>query len=367
MMHDNNIAVFFELLGAGLWEKEVRLDEYKEIDWQKVYSLASEQGVIGLVLAGLDHSNVKPPQQLLLQWIGEVQLIEQRNKAMNVFVAKLIDFLRKNDIYALLIKGQGVAQNYERPLWRSPGDVDLYLSKSNYEKAMEVLLSKAEHVEIEDKDRMHIGMTIEGWIVELHGTMHTFLSKRVNNELDNVHRDIFIGGNVRSWINDYVCVFLPRADEDAIIVFTHFLNHFYGKGIGLRQVCDWCRLLWIYKDSLDNGLLESRIRKMGLLTEWMVFESFACIYLGMPKGILLEEGEKYSRKAERLCRLIFDAGNLGHKSDESYKRRHTGLISNILTFWHRMLEYKRIVPVFPPNTLKFFIYYITNRVRYQAQ
>lgn len=58
---------------------------------------------------------------LLLQWIGEVQVIEQRNKAMNQFVAELIEKLRKADIYALLVKGQGIAQCYEKPLWRCSG------------------------------------------------------------------------------------------------------------------------------------------------------------------------------------------------------------------------------------------------------
>lgn len=72
---------------------------------------------------------------MLLQWIGEVQVIEQRNKEMNAFVADLIEKLRKVDIYSLLVKGQGVAQCYEKPLWRSCGDVDLFLSDANYKKA----------------------------------------------------------------------------------------------------------------------------------------------------------------------------------------------------------------------------------------
>ena len=55
---------------------------------------------------------MKPPQVLLLQWIGEVQMIEQRNKAMNAFVAEAIGALREQDIYALLVKGQGIAQCY---------------------------------------------------------------------------------------------------------------------------------------------------------------------------------------------------------------------------------------------------------------
>ena len=134
---DNNTRAFLALVRAGLWKKDVRLLPYQDIKWQEVYRLATEQSVLGLVLVGLEHSDVKPPQVVLLQWIGEVQMIEQRNKEMNGFVAKLIEKLRKNDIYALLVKGQGVAQCYEKPLWRVSGDVDLLLDDENYQKAKE--------------------------------------------------------------------------------------------------------------------------------------------------------------------------------------------------------------------------------------
>jgi hypothetical protein len=134
---NNTQTVFLELVKAGLWghgNPDIRIDG--TMDWQEVYRLATEQSVLGLVLAGLEHSDVKPPQVLLLQWIGEVQMIEQRNKAMNAFVSETIDSLREQDIYALLVKGQGIAQCYEKPLWRPSGDIDFFLSKDNYGKAV---------------------------------------------------------------------------------------------------------------------------------------------------------------------------------------------------------------------------------------
>lgn len=90
MRNDENIRkAFLELVKAGLWgngNPKIQIDG--TTDWQEVYRLASEQSVLGLVLARLEHSDVKPPKVLLLQWIGEVQMIEQRNKAMNAFVSE---------------------------------------------------------------------------------------------------------------------------------------------------------------------------------------------------------------------------------------------------------------------------------------
>lgn len=368
---EHNVKAFFELVKVRLWRNgnpDIRLD--RNTDWQEVYRLASEHSVLGLALAGLEHSDTKPPKDLLLQWIGEVQLIEQRNRAMNAFVAELIEKLRSADIYTLLVKGQGIAQCYERPLWRASGDVDLYLSKDNYEKAKVFLIPLAQHIETEDKKKLHLGMSIEGWIVELHGTMHTYISRKMNRVNDEVHRDIFFNGNVRSWNDNGVQVFLPSANNDAIIVFNHFINHFYGEGVGLRQICDWCRLLYTYRESLDRKVLKQRICKAGLMTEWKAFAAFGVDYLGMPVEAMplldssnVQEFKKFKKKAEKICKLVIETGNFGHNKDESYRRRYSGLTGNFITAWRRFKEFARIAMIFPCNAPKFYVTYLINRFR----
>ena len=289
---DINQEAFFALLRAGLFPVHgegvmVHDSSFKDVDWEKVYLLAQEQSVQGLVLQGIEtiqgswlkvHGSPLVPKVLLLPWIGEVQVIEQRNKDMNAFVADLIEKLRKRDVYTLLVKGQGVAQCYEKPLWRTCGDVDLILSFDNYCKAKEYLTKIASHVDVEREDTLHLGMTIDGWVVEIHGSLRCGLAKRVDRGTDELQESIFYGGNVRSWMNGGTQVLLPRADEDVIYVFTHILEHFYKGGIGLRQICDWCRLLYTCKDSLNHGLLESRIQEMGLMTEWKAFAAMAVDY-----------------------------------------------------------------------------------------
>lgn len=249
-----------------------------------LYRLAEEQSVMGLIAAGIENlpASERPSKEVVLQFIGSTFQLEQRNKAMNTFVAKLMEQLRAKDIYAILVKGQGIAQCYEKPLWRACGDVDLLLSESNYERAKELLCPLATDVETEYTHFKHQGMTIDGWVVELHGTLHGRLSKRVDRMVDEVQKDVFYGGSVRSWDNSGTQVFLPSPDNDVIFVFTHILHHFFFEGIGLRQICDWCRLLWTYRDSLNHELLESRIREMGLMSEWKAFAAFAVKWLGMP-------------------------------------------------------------------------------------
>lgn len=308
--------VFLALVRAGLWTDHESADFgihgfTDSVDWEKVYQLAEKQSVIGLVLAGIEKTNTnrtgntnRPPQELLLQWIGEVQMLEQTNKAMNQFIENLVGGMHKKDIYAILVKGQGVAQCYERPLWRSFGDVDLLLIDCNYEKAREYLQPLSSDVMPYERYSKHLGMTIESWLVEIHGTLRTGLSGRVDRVVDEVQKDVFYGGNARSWMNGRTSIFLPSPDNDVFFVFTHFLMHFYREGMNLRQICDWCRLLWTYKDSLNHRLLEKRIRKAGLMSEWKAFSAIAVEYLGMPAEAMPMYDTRFKAKGERILKHI---------------------------------------------------------------
>lgn len=360
MIKDTERA-FFELLKAGLWSdgnQEIRIDG--TTDWNEVYELTQEQSVLGLVLAGLEHSDIKPPKELLLQWIGEVQLIEQRNKAMNVYIAELIEEMRSQGIYTLLVKGQGLAQCYNRPNWRSSGDVDLLLSKDNYEKAKAFILPKGVLTEPEEAGKKHLAMQVGQWAVELHGTLRVGLSVRVDRMLDKVQYEIFYGGRVRSWMNGKTQVFLPAANEDVVYVFAHILQHFYKGGIGLRQICDWCRLLYTYRDLLNHKELELRIREAGLMSEWMAFGALAIEYLGFPKDFmpLLNVNDALNanlkRKADRIMEFILEVGNFGHNRDNSYFKKHSYLVQKCISAWRRVKDLCRHVRIFPVNSVRFF-------------
>ena len=292
MKFSNTQEQFFELLRAGLFpDKEARILEHgSSVDWRGIYCLAEEQAVMGLIAAGIENlpTSERPAKEAALQFAGQTIQLEQRNKAMNAFVSKLIEQFRKEDVYTLLVKGQGVAQCYERPLWRACGDIDLLLSPDNFEKASFVLDNYSRETSREtskDIERKHREYHIDGWTVELHGTMHTNLSRGIDRWIDKVQEDVFYGGNVRSWLNGNTLVFLPSPDNDVIFVFTHILQHLFLEGIGLRQICDWCRLLWKYRDKLDYGLLETRIRKMELMSEWKTLYNLASRYLGMPEKL----------------------------------------------------------------------------------
>ncbi|MBO4923204.1 MAG: nucleotidyltransferase family protein, partial [Bacteroidales bacterium] len=399
---DVNERAFFALVRAGLWGNRVQLDSYREVDfgevdwmavdWREVYRLADRQLVAGLVAAGLESLGAMMegvdragtlmegvdragafvvPHVVAKAFAGATMRLERRSEAMDALVGELVSELRAAGIEALLVKGQGIALCYERPLWRACGDVDLYLDGAQFERAKELFRPRAEKFDCSLPG--HVNMHLGHWTVELHADQHCGISPRINRVMDEIHARLFRAGEaaaaaaaaavaaacapeapetsalgaqesvaqelaarvelaqesvaqelaarvelaqdsvaqelaarvelaqdsvaqelaargsgtrmlgeVRMAEIGGVLVALPSPDNDVLIVFVHFINHFYREGLGIRQVCDWCRLLWTYRDTIDKDLLEKRLRRMGLVGAWRAFGAFAVTHLGMP-------------------------------------------------------------------------------------
>ena len=353
------------MLRASLWEKEVRIEPYGKIDFAEVFRLASEQSVVGLVAVGLKHAeDAEVPKMDKFQLISETLQLEQQNRSMNAFIAELIQKMRESGIYALLVKGQGVALCYEHPLWRSCGDVDFFLNEENYEKAKAYLTPLAASVEKEYVREKHLGMTIDPWVVELHGRLYSGLSGRIERELDEVSRDTFVNGNVRCWKNGDTEVPLMAVENDAFYVFTHILQHFYKGGIGLRQICDWCRLLYRYREEIDVEKLEGRLHRAGLMTEWKAFGAYAVEYLGMPVESMLmySPSKKWVRKANRINSFILSVGNMGQIRDSRYMK-YPYFIRKCFSAGRRIGDLIHHTMIFPLDSLRFFPWIMWNGVR----
>lgn len=312
----NNQQAFLELVKAGLWEKDTCLKPYGDIDIQEVYRLSQDQSVVGLVAAGLEHlSDMRPPKEDVLTFAGEALQLEQRNTAMNSFIGVLVEKMRGKDIYSLLVKGQGISQCYERPSWRACGDVDLLLSEGNYNKAKALLTPLASSVGEEVEYIKHLDLIIDPWEVELHGNLYTGLFKRIDKGIEQVQSEVFNGGDVRSWMNGSTQVCLPGPDSDVIFVFTHILQHYFKEGVGLRQLCDWCRLLYTYREKINLPKLKAHLNTLGILTEWQAFASLVVNFLGMPQDSMpfYSHNLFVKKKGTLILKRILALGNMGHK------------------------------------------------------
>ena len=365
---NNNQQAFFALVRAGLWGDLRSVQEYKglmvqdSVDWEQVLQMAMEQSVAGLAASGVeavqawlkDHGYPLIPRVVVVQFAGAAQYIEQQNKDMNAFVAELFGQLREAGINALLVKGQGIAQCYENPMRRTPGDVDLLLDAENYEKGKAFLSSVAQEVHEENDFDKHFSVILDGWDVELHGSMRSMLPKETDDRVDMVQEEAFINGKSRVWNNGGTEVLLPCPDDDVIFVFTHILKHFFHYGIGLRQVCDWCRLVYTYRNEMDLPLLKNRLESMGLMSEWRVFGAMAVNRLGMSAEAMPFYSPKESlvRRADRALDFIMETGNFGHSRDNSRYRKSNVIMQRLGSLWLHTCDSIRHSFIFPVDAAR---------------
>ena len=363
-MKKNTQEIFLLLLKAGLWG-DVKVNGYRlkvkesAIDWGEILRLAEEQSVIGLIAAGIERfqvsgSKFQVPQEWALQFIGQTLQIEQRNVAMSRFTEEAVERMYKAGLYPLLVKGQGLAQCYERPLWRSVGDIDFFFAKEEFPKAVEFFTAWPGANVVQDaRYTKSFGVTIESWFVEVHGTLRDGLSTRLDKEIDRVQEDTFKNKRVRVWQNGETEIRLPDADNDVFLVFTHFVRHFYKGGMSVRQLCDWCRLLFCYSEKLDLRLLESRIRRAGLMEEWQAFYALATKYLGMPdldSSFMFNFVDSCHDSANHASTMALAAPRV---QDSRFDKKAERIMEAVLKNGGVEKNIRKAFSLFPASTLRF--------------
>lgn len=357
----NNNEKFLSLVRAGLWEQDTHLLAYGLIDYQEILREAEEQAVVGLVTAGLEHVvDTCVSRKDVLTFISTALQLEQTNKSMNEYIETLVPEFQKQGIEAVLVKGQGIAQCYNRPLWRSSGDVDIVIDKRNYIAAKSFFAKIAECSDIEKKkhqEMMHSAFSHKKWLVELHGTLHANLSSKMDALLDEVQEQMFRNEEFRKWSNGATTIMLPSPNNDVIFVFSHILQHFFENGIGLRQICDLCRLLWTYRDEIDVSLLKERLRMMGVITEWKAFASLMVRHLGYPEKDMPFYDKSFDRKGDRILVLVLESGNFGRKSDYSYTKNYSTVIRKTITVARQFRKAISKTAIFPCDSVRFFLYF----------
>jgi hypothetical protein len=104
---------------------------------------------------------------------------------------------------------------------------------------------------------------------------------------------------------------------------------------------------------------------MGLMPEWKGFAALAVGYLGMPVDAmpLHSDAPKYRRKADSICRLVLQTGNMGHNIDQSYRTKYPGLVAKVITFFRRLGEFARLTVIFPENAIAFWATYVFLRTK----
>ena len=347
---------FFALLRSGLWnEVPERVPFAGGTDWEALYRLSFEQTVVPLVTDGINRlpkEFLPADSERLDPFLGDMMATAKRNRAMDAFIPKLFHALK--DIPVVLVKGQSLAQDYLEPERRQPGDIDLLLTPASYEAAKAVLLPKATKVLEEQTETWHQGMRFKSIEVEVHGSISTLMSRKLDRQLAALLRQQFDGRPFPSVSIGGAGIPVPEADFNAIYIFVHFLQHFWSGGVGIRQLTDWMVFVSVHKRDIHPVILEKRLQELGLLRLWKVFTGFAQEYLGCPAEKLPLATEPDPKKDARIWKFIRRCGNFGKNRDRS-RKEEAYLVRKIHSLWRLVVADRlRHFPVFPKESVRFF-------------
>ncbi len=343
--------LFFTLLRQGLWGK-TEAKPFTEIsapEWKKLLRLAQEQTVTGIVADGLEvNPEIKAPGDVAMKFVAAKIATEKRNHQINKQIEELIPQFDAADVPVIVVKGQTIAKCYREPLSRMPGDIDFVVRPENYERAKDLLkrLSGQEGEEV--YNRLHFAAYMGDIDIEIHGTVHTCLSKRVNRCLDGMQEELFSNQNEEK---------TSSADFDVLFGFVHLLQHFYCGGIGLRQLCDLSMALHFHKGSYDKALLQNRLSTMRLSQEWSTFMAFLVNYIGLPEEDAFLYENKFDAKADKLWSFIKKSGNFGKNKKRKYDKKSNYLLGKTESFFRNGSIFFQHFSLFPLNTVKSFFYY----------
>ena len=136
-----------------------------------------------------------------------------------------------------------------------------------------------------------------------------------------------------------------------------------GGGIGLRQICDWCRLLYVYNDRIDRVLMKKRLEEVAIIPEWKLFGGFAIKFLGMPEDAMpfYEEPTRSGlKKIDQILDFIMERGNFGHKRDLCYYRKYPFLIRKCISLWRKGGDILHHYRIFPANSYRYFFRFLSS-------
>lgn len=303
---------FLNLVQTALWEKDSCICDIpvlSESQWDEILIQSRKQTLSGLMFRSLDLEASKGaniPGRICSSLAIDADKYETHYRNMRAVTEKIFHELDSKGLHPVLLKGIAVATLYEQPELRACGDIDIWLPDSERKQAIPG-----------DAKRSADGsytFSYEGETIEIHDHILDIArprSKKIAQKLIEKYGFTDVSG------------FRSTAGELTLLLLNaHILKHAVGRGIGLRQFCDYA--VAHEKIISSNEALqcyEEDVRALGIHKWTRVLDCFCCRYLGM------KSQKQFSTKelalSEKLLSKVMRGGNFGYGTRNGNGAFHT--------------------------------------------
>lgn len=356
-----------EFLQFCLNESRPMPDYVKDIDWMEMMLWAEKQAIAGIIYMGIHKAGktLNVPFDGLMEWIGYASQIETQNRLLNDRCVKVVKMFEDAGFKCCILKGQGNAMMYPNPLWRTPGDIDIYVPQEEQESQKEIV----QYVRGKNPDARaiyhHIDLGIvDGVEVEVHyrpSYMNNLIYNRRLQRWFKMNTDSTSLTNLPDGVGE---IPVPSWEFNVVFQLCHIYQHVIKEGIGLRQIIDYYYLLKSEECRVKN---EECSTFRTIVLEHLGLAKIAGAVMWVLKEVLGLE-EKYliapvdERRGRFLLSEIMRGGNFGMygtektlfhfvlQKEQKEKRASKAILAVRKNIW-RLRRDARLVRYFPSECL----------------
>ena len=338
----NPTELFFSLLRRATGSRDVIPTTISAKEWDEVFELAKQQALVGIIFCAIEKLDPaqRPPRQMLLKWWSIAEQIKQRSQLLNETAWQVEQCFAKDGFRGTILKGVGLAALYPEPLYRTPGDIDIWLDAERED----IVAYVRKHKENPFVIYHHVDFVeVNGVNIEVHFTPSYFSDFRTNNRFQQYVREqrpLQIGHTTA--LDGVGEVHTPTLAFNRVYVLSHIYRHLFDEGVGLRQLLDYYYVL------CQGFTDEEREETMRVLRHLKMKRFVAAVMWVLKEVFGMEERYMLTAPNEKDGRFLLDeimiAGNFGHHDPRIIRSKDERLFTRFVRRTVRNLRFLRSYP-----------------------
>lgn len=252
----------------------------KSIDWNAVKKLADEQGVLGVIVDGIENmpESSRPSKTLLLEWIGEVlQGYESRYELYCRAIAEMAAWYNSHGFKMMVLKGYACSLNWPKPEHRPCGDIDIW--QFGRQKEADEVLAKEKGVRIDSSHHHHTVFSWNGFTVENHYDFIEVHYRKSSQSLEKILKEQGTDDSHSVEVNGER-VYVPSPNLHALFLSRHALEHFASENVTIRHLLDWAFFVKAHGKDVNWEWLHGVLEQFGMLPIFNIFNAICIEDLG---------------------------------------------------------------------------------------
>lgn len=346
------------LVAKSMINKDLDISLFADMpndDWNELSFIAKVHTIDALIfneVLSLDQSCL-PPNSACLNMFALVESTKNLNRKVLDTLKYLKSAYDSMGLDFFVFKGPICAANYNNPLLRGVGDIDIFFPNgSDFNKANKWAENKQFVYHIDEIKLGHWSFECNNLIIEHHRDITFFEKNKYNIRFrELLSKELENNTFTNVYLTDDLSVKTFEIEISYLYVFLHLFYHFVHGGIGLRQFMDWMYMTIRYGKYIDKNKLNQHCKAFDIEYPISLFARVAVDYFAIDENLFPLDVAKSSSDSVLLYNDIMECGNFGILNTNYWHGKWLGrthkfikTIKRAIKIYHISPEYASRVP-----------------------